>query len=661
MYNLSGDAYLYPINLYIGGFGTGLFSQSGGTLQSYSEVLGVNNTGANVFTQTGGVNNAYSQLTIQSGTYNLYGGTLYAASLNGAFSTQPNGTFVMGGVGTEYGYFQNFGTFTYGGGTFNGTLENDGTVILTSGFAAEAGVINNEAIYVGNQSVFDGGGQGFDNEGEIILAGGYIGSVSTTTNNGLITGYGTIKGEGFTNTGLMTASGFLTLADNGYNQNLGTINMAAGYQLRLTGAMLTNQGTLNINGGIVTGPVLLENMAGGVVTGPGSILTPFSNDSGGTVQISAGTLNVSLGFDNYGLVSLTGVTVNLTGGAVTNQGTIQGLGNVGSALVDNYGTLEAIGGTLSINGALINESNGQILAGAGGKVLVSKGLSSNNGLINLTGGTFDNNGYGLTNSGEISGYGSFRTGGLTNNATMTFTGGQTTVNGAVSNSGTTTVAQNAATFTGLVTNNAGALFKTVGTTVTFAGGFTNNGSYLSDPSTQSFSSLTIGATGLITAGAGDVFDVSGNLVNDSTQNTVFDMSEATLVLEGAVNHQITWGGVNLGGTTAGFTNNFAIGTLELQAGGSLDLLNGSSGTALYVENLELDGGLSQLNLIDLNGGTIYYDPTQASNAYLDDKSHALQAGGSISPVPEPGTLAVILEGFGLLCVITWRVRRRGSV
>ena len=60
--------------------------------------------------------------------------------------------------------------------------------------------------------------------------------------------------------------------------------------------------------------------------------------------------------------------------------------------------VEAFGGTLTITGSLTNASGGIIAAGSGAKVLVSSGLASNAGQIQLAGGTFDNNGAALTNA-----------------------------------------------------------------------------------------------------------------------------------------------------------------------------------------------------------------------------------------------------------------------
>jgi hypothetical protein len=334
---------------------------------------------------------------------------------------------------------------------------------------------------------------------------------------------------------------------------------------------------------------------------------------------------------------------------------------VGTATLTNHGTIEAINGTLSLNGDITNPADGEILANTGGKVLVSKGLSVSAGLINLAGGIFDNNNHTLTSTGQISGYGSFRTGGLTNDGTATFTGGVTTVNGDVTNNGHIVVSQNQATFTGNVTNAAGGIFKTTNTTVTFAATFTNNGGYISDPSTQNFTDLVEGTTGFIQGGPGDIFNVSGNVLNTSTQNTLFDISNgAKLTLQGTVSHNFEWTGADLGPTAAGYTNNFAIGILELQAGGSMSLSDGNAtpGMGVYATILMLDGGLSQIADITGNGFNIYYDPSQSANAYLNDQTYALQDGGFIEPIPEPGTWRMILAGFGLLLIWKYALKIR---
>jgi hypothetical protein len=173
---------------------------------------------------------------------------------------------------------------------------------------------------------------------------------------------------------------------------------------------------------------------------------------------------------------------------------------------------------------------------------------------------------------------------------------------------------------------------------------------LSDPSTQSFKNLAIGANGSITGGAGDYYKVTGNVTNNSSQGGNFDIKASTLTLAGTVNHKFAWAGADLGATSAGYENNFAIGTLELQAGGSLTLLDGNAtgGVGVYVGVLQLDGGLAQIGSITANGADIYYNSGLAGNAYLDDQTYALQGGGElegVEVVPEPGTLSLLTLGM----------------
>ena len=90
---------------------------------------------------------------------------------------------------------------------------------------------------------------------------------------------------------------------------------------------------------------------------------------------------------------------------------------------------------------------------------ISQGLANNLGKIILSGGDFDNNSYALQNNGQIVGYGSLRTGSLTNIRTMTLSGGNTMVVGEVTNNGLMTL-YNTTMFTDSVTNN-GTIRRTV--------------------------------------------------------------------------------------------------------------------------------------------------------------------------------------------------------
>jgi fibronectin-binding autotransporter adhesin len=244
-----------------------------------------------------------------------------------------------------------------------------------------------------------------------------------------------------------------------------------------SGVALTNSGTFALGGGLVSGAGTLTN-SGGSITGPGVISAAFNNASGVVLLGGATTLTIVKPWTNSGIIQLTSPTSNLTGGAITNFGVIQGLGTISNS-VSNSGSIEANGGTLTLAGATTNSAAGTLSIDAGSKLIVTTGLATNAGTIVNQGGAFDNNGFALNNTGVVAGFGVFRTGGsgLTNNGGISLTGGATTVIGPVTNQNgrMITVAYNPALFTGLVTNNGSATFNILSTTATFAGGFTNGG------------------------------------------------------------------------------------------------------------------------------------------------------------------------------------------
>ena len=258
----------------------------------------------------------------------------------------------------------------------------------------------------------------------------------------------------------------------------------------------------------------------------------------------------------------------------------------------------------------------------------------------------------MTNNGQISGYGTVRTGGLTNNSNMTLTGGTTTVNGDVNNAASATmeIAYTPAIFTGPVVNNG--TVKTTNTTVTFAGGYTENGTYISDPSSNYFTNVTIGASGYWTGGAGDKFFISGNFVNNSTQNTLWNTYAASLILNGSGSQNLYLAGSDLGAVNAGYQDNFSWADFSLAAGDSLNVFDGNSdpNAALYVGGFSLGGGLDQLTSIN-SDYNIYYNPNVAGNAYLGGKTYALNGSGYLIPAVVPLPPALWLFGSGLLGLI----------
>jgi hypothetical protein len=632
-------------------------------LVSASELIG---SGTNVgsFTQSGGTHTVAGTLTVGNGSYSFNDGSLTANVVNNSAFTQ-NGGALTGSV-------TNTGNFNFSGGTFGGSLNIalGGNATFTGSFVAGASVMLQGNATVSATAKFNTT-SGFDSEGgSLTLAGGTMGGSGPILNNGLIQGFGMIGGTGgFTNAATVTqGAGNLTLSNKGPSVNNGTINLATGRQLVLTAAF-SNAASISLNGANISGTAALANLSTGSVSGAGTISAPLSNS--GNIVVDSGTLNVTSVFTNNGNIQLGGLTAGFNGSGVVNASELQGFGSVG-APVTNSGTIEAIGGILTISSPLNNTASGLLKSSTGNKLLLSGGLASNNGQIGLTGGIVDTNAQPMVNNGQISGFGTLSTGGLTNatGASIVFAGGTSTLFGALTNNVGGTVQVNLATavFQGPVVNNG--FMQVTGANVTFAAGFTDNGIFASDPSTHSFTNLSVGKSGAIVA-ATDRFVLSGDLTSSSTQNAMWNTREATLEFSGVGAHALSVNGADVGDGIVGETNNFAWGTLQVDAGGSLTLVDGdtASGGALYVGTLDLVGVPLDATLATFIAGhitnsdasdpmNIYYDPMTAGDAYLADQTFSLGNGGLLSPlVPEPGAAAgLAIMTATHLC--RRRVRRR---
>ncbi|NUN92431.1 MAG: PEP-CTERM sorting domain-containing protein [Verrucomicrobiae bacterium] len=118
---------------------------------------------------------------------------------------------------------------------------------------------------------------------------------------------------------------------------------------------------------------------------------------------------------------------------------------------------------------------------------------------------------------------------------------------------------------------------------------------------------------------------------------------------------LLWAGLDLGAAFSGFSNNFAIGALDLSGFSSsnrlvLGAFASQSSTALYVRTIS---ALATNALI--SDFTVYYD--SALNPDLAQQTYSLNGGGFLAPVaiPEPGSLVLLALG-----AIALRRRRRSS-
>ncbi len=380
---------------------------------------------------------------------------------------------------------------------------------------------------------------------------------------------------------------------------------------------------------------------------------------------AGGTLNNQTGPSIVGTINLNGGSVTNTGGGTFSMsgGQIKGYGSVSGFTDFGTGSLNASGGTSSTpqtlavdggSGVTLGDSSGvgESMSSAAYNTLDLKGtfnyiqpvtIAPSGGTVQLNGATFATS---LTwalslNPGTVN---------VTNNSTL---GG--TVNSSANltvNSGKNLNASGA-TFTN---NSDGTVFVDHATATW--GNFTNNGVYKSDPSTQTFNSLTVGSAGYLTGGAGDMYQIKGDFTNNSTQNTLWSTGAAELDLITGPSHNLALAGADLGATMAGFTNNFAWGTVDLT--GQTLSLSDDDGSALYVGKiLGVNFTGTTVTNITSDGFDIYYDPGQ--NPYLNGLTYNLGGEGVLAPVhavPEPSSIALLGIGAVSLLAYAWRKRRR---
>lgn len=555
------------------------------------------------------------QLTIESGaTFKSDGTTAGAMIVEG--TAQLDGQH-NGGVSVDV-----TGKLS-GSGTIDETLINHGEVTVDTGHALTvtdaAGTVNSAALNVMGSLTSN-----VDNEatGVVSLSGSGL-VAGNFDNKGTLKGNGTIDGQ------LENASG-------------GTIEITTGQLLTVKTGVLTNTGKVSVSGALdVADGGLKNNIGGQLVLDRGAINGTVEALSGSEILIASSS-RIDGDLNNAGTLEMTGASnarLDLTGHTLTHSGEIKktGAGRLriaaddlifeGAAVVDT--SIVALNGRIT-NRATLNVAGDLVLTDdlindVGGSTTVSSRLNAagfniiNNGSFDVLSGGYIRHVEKLTNTADLkiqtgatvsasnidnSGdlmLGGSLTGELENSGAVTLSGGKLT--GNLKNDGTVS---GTGTITGKLDNNATAeIAGTVGS-IDNSGTLTTTGDLVVAGVLTNTATATVSAGDRLTA-AGTTnrgaLNIDGTLASDVSNRTGGVVTLATTGrLEG---NTVNTGGIVLlqgGGITGNLTNETA-GTVRITADTAVagDVINRG---ALDMVGATHDLRLSLTNGTFTNAGTI---------------------------------------------------------
>jgi T5SS/PEP-CTERM-associated repeat protein len=616
---------------------------------SVANALDVGSTGAGRLDILGGGLVDAGQMVIGNlGVVNLQGGTLRVASLGlgGALNWEAGTLNFKGNIkSSDIAFLGGAPLITAGK-----TLKGDGEIRVSPGYSLGLSGGNLQAL----SFVIDAQGAAtvssfsnlsaanISNQGSLTLAGGRI--EGALLNNAEMLGSGTIAGAGgFRNNGYFEQTGFLELSNSGSNENTGSWNLQKGKTLTLWDSTLRNGGTMNFDAAKVeaAGPKggSFVNAAGGTITGNGSISAPFQND--GRLIVQGGSFALAYTLKNNGQILLNSIDASVTGNTVTNSGRIEGLGQISNS-INNLGTINAKGGTLTLSSVLSNTASGIVSASRDATIYAAKGMTPNAGKIQLSGGTLDNGGFALTNElgGTISGYGDIRSGLLTNKGLVLMSGGVSAVySEVVANAGSQIILSgnsNTTFYDKVEVKNGAELRVSEGSVATFAAEVKQrNGADVNGDGKMFYEGgLSIGNSpgygyiqGTVTFASSNTYTAEIGGINACT---ALSCAEGSPLLDSSFDKLVVGGNLKLGGKLVLSSWNGFVA----QAGQSFDLLDWGTSSGTFKS-------------IDANGFML------AAGTRLDYSQLYSSGTISVTAVPEPESYALMLAGLGLLA---WRKR-----
>ena len=588
---------------------TGNITQTGGTVSHFSTAIitGTSLIVDGTFTTEGQVNGTITLTPDVPGDAPqlvVNGGQITGLVTNNGGTIEANGGDFAGGITNNSGTVNvnEDVTANITNATTNGTVVIDATKTLSGNLTNTAGDATIAGIVSGN--VTTGGSA---TEDVVDLTGQITGTLGV--NGGQFNANaGSVGGAATLSAGVLNLNG-ATFTTGTLGQSGGTLNVNESTTLAvtktggaaeidatktLTGNYAENGGT-TANNGILSGNL---SVGGGAFTNSGQVTGTLGLTSGsftanaasqvdGDVTVSGGTLTDLGGIYNANGITLTGGTVNLdltTAVKVTNNG-----GNLvivnGTNWTQNYAP---VSGTTTNNGILTGDVT------MGGTSLVADTFANNGsvtGKLDITGGTFSNNG-----GGSVGGRVDLTGGALVANG-GTFTDDVTNNGGAVTIADDTTIATIFRNNSGTVTINSG---QTLDGTYRQLGGNTVNNGTIDDAYFQSAGTFTQSGTGSINSTAsvtGGTFDANGGTVVG--QMTV---NGGTLLAGGGTNFQddirAVTGTVTVDGAATGDLLNLGA-TASIAATGNLTGEATHSGGTLDIAGT-LTGGLT----VNTTGATV---------------------------------------------------------